>query len=256
MSESDRAPREQATREEESEHEGPVIRDKRRVDPETGKVREPAKGSVPASPGAEAAADSAEAPAEGTVVDNSAPAGPEGSGTDSDEVRKLSEQVESLQTQLSERLADVKRVQAEYANYRKRVDRDREAVREQALANVLENLIPVLDDIARAREHGELEGGFRQVGESLEQIAGKLGLVRYGEPGDAFDPLIHDALMHSYSNDVTQTTCAQVLQPGYAVNERVLRPARVAVSEPPEQSGEVGSEGAGFADGSRPEGEG
>lgn len=138
----------------------------------------------------------------------------------------------SLQAQLADAVADVQRVQAEYANYRKRVDRDRSAVREQALANVLSDLLPVLDDIGRAREHGELEGGFRQVGESLEQIATKLGLVRFGETGDPFDPTVHEALMHSYSSEVSVTTCAQVLQPGYALNERVLRPARVAVVEP------------------------
>ena len=139
---------------------------------------------------------------------------------------------------LAERTADVQRLQAEYANYRKRVERDRAAVREQALASVLGQLLPVLDDIGRAREHGELTGGFKQVGESLESAAAKLGLVSYGEPGDPFDPTLHEALMHSYSTDVSGPVCAQILQPGYQVGERILRPARVAVAEPGEAAGD------------------
>ena len=123
-------------------------------------------------------------------------------------------------------------MQAEYANYRKRVERDRAAVREQALANVLTGLLPVLDDIGRAREHGELTGGFKSVAESLESAVTKLGLRRFGEDGEPFDPKVHEALMHSYSADVTEPTCIQILQPGYKVGERILRPARVAVAEP------------------------
>jgi molecular chaperone GrpE len=133
---------------------------------------------------------------------------------------------------LAERTADLQRLQAEYANYRKRVDRDRLAVREQALANVLNELIPVLDDIGRAREHGELTGGFKSVSESLEAIAVKLGLTSFGEAGDPFDPTLHDALTHSYSADVTEPTAVQIFQPGYRVAERIIRPARVAVAEP------------------------
>jgi molecular chaperone GrpE len=133
---------------------------------------------------------------------------------------------------LAERTLDLQRLQAEYANYRKRVERDRQAVREQALASVLNELLPVLDDIGRAREHGELTGGFKSVGESLEAIAVKLGLTTYGENGDPFDPTLHEALMHSYSTEVTEPTCVQILQPGYKVGERIIRPARVAVAEP------------------------
>jgi molecular chaperone GrpE len=106
------------------------------------------------------------------------------------------------------------------------------AVREQALANVLNELVPVLDDIGRAREHGELTGGFKSVGESLEGIAAKLGLTSFGESGDPFDPTLHEALMHSYSADVTEPTAVRILQPGYKVGERIIRPARVAVAEP------------------------
>jgi len=136
------------------------------------------------------------------------------------------------QAQLAERTADVQRIQAEYANYRKRVERDRIAVREQALANVLAELLPILDDIGRAREHGELSGGFKSVAESLESTVAKLGLVSYGEKGEPFDPMIHEALMHSYSDQVSEPTSVQILQPGYKVGDRILRPARVAVAEP------------------------
>ncbi len=137
-----------------------------------------------------------------------------------------------LARQLAERTSDLQRVTAEYANYRKRVDRDRLAVREQALANVLSALLPVLDDIGRAREHGELVGGFKSVAESLESAVTKLGLSSFGTEGEPFDPKVHEALTHSYSADVAEPTCVQILQPGYKVGERILRPARVAVAEP------------------------
>jgi molecular chaperone GrpE len=132
---------------------------------------------------------------------------------------------------LAERTADLQRLQAEYANYRKRVERDRQAVREQALANVLSELLPVLDDIGRAREHGELSGGFKSVADSLDSITGKLGLTAYGEQGDPFDPTLHEALMHEYSGEVSEPTCMKILQPGYKVGDRIIRPARVAVAE-------------------------
>jgi len=137
-----------------------------------------------------------------------------------------------LEKQLAERTEDLQRVTAEYANYRRRVDRDREVVRDTAVANVLANLLPVLDDIGRAREHGELEGGFKSVGEALEQMVERLGLVRYGLAGDAFDPTVHEALTHAHSPDVTEPTCIEVFQPGYRLGERIVRPARVAVADP------------------------
>jgi len=141
-------------------------------------------------------------------------------------------QLDQARTALNERTADLQRLQAEYQNYRRRVERDRVAVKEIAIANLLTELLPVLDDIGRAREHGELVGGFKSVAESLETVAAKLGLQQFGKEGEPFDPLVHEALMHSYSPDVTQTTCVQILQPGYRIGERNLRPARVAVAEP------------------------
>jgi len=155
-------------------------------------------------------------------------------GADRADEAARSADLQAAEQQLAERTADLQRVTAEYANYRKRVERDRAAVREQAVANVLSGLVPVLDDIGRAREHEELVGGFKSVAESLEAAVTKLGLESFGEDGEPFDPKVHEALMHSYSPDVTEPTCIKILQPGYRVGERILRPARVEVAEPGE----------------------
>ncbi len=195
-----------STRENGSEEE-PVIRDNRKIDPETGQVREAS-------------------PAETTGQNDREQAAGQPSSLASD-LASI-----ELATQLAERTADLQRLQAEYSNYRKRIERDRVAVKEQAVAGVLAELLPVLDDIGRARDHGELTGGFAKVSESLEAATGKLGLSTFGTKGEPFDPMVHEALMHSYSPDVTEPTCVEILQPGYRIGERVLRPARVAVAEP------------------------
>ena len=148
------------------------------------------------------------------------------------QIVKDGQRAADLEAQLAERTADLQRLQAEYANYRKRVDRDRAAVREQAVAGTLAGLLPVLDAIDQAREHGELSGGFKSVADSLQAALGRLGLVVYGEKGDPFDPKIHEALTHAYSPDVAEDTCVEILQPGYKVGDRILRAARVAVAEP------------------------
>jgi molecular chaperone GrpE len=188
--------------------EEPVIRDKRRVhfDPQKGAEAEPGAGPASAGPGRQ--------------------------GGDLGRDGVASVEVSQLRNEVAERTADLQRLQAEYANYRKRVERDRAAVRDFAVADALSALLPVLDDIGRARDHGELEGGFKQVAESLESTVAKLGLVKFGEPGDPFDPTHHEALMHSYSDDVTEPTAVQILQPGYSYAGRVVRAARVAVAEP------------------------
>ncbi|WP_129841285.1 nucleotide exchange factor GrpE [Streptomyces sp. RFCAC02] len=144
----------------------------------------------------------------------------------------LTAQLDQTRTALAERTQDLQRLQAEFQNYRRRVERDRVAVKEIAVANLLTELLPVLDDIGRARDHGELVGGFKQVAESLETVAAKMGLMQFGKEGEPFDPMVHEALMHSYSPDVTETTCVQILQPGYRIGERTIRPARVGVAEP------------------------
>ncbi|MGI5376988.1 nucleotide exchange factor GrpE [Streptomyces sp. CA-251387] len=153
-------------------------------------------------------------------------------------------QLDQVRTALGERTADLQRLQAEYQNYRRRVERDRIAVKEIAIANLLTELLPVLDDIGRAREHGELVGGFKSVAESLETVAAKMGLQQFGKEGEPFDPTIHEALMHSYAPDVTETTCVAILQPGYRIGERTIRPARVAVAEPQPGAQTVKAEGS------------
>ena len=215
-----------------------VIRDKRKL----GKVTEQPANDASA---ADAAAD---APAEGlveeaeVVVDEiggeaevsgpavvDAPAEPKGgTGTDA----PLGAELESLRTDLEERTRDLQRVTAEYANYRKRVDRDRNLVQEQATGAVLTALLPILDDLDRAREHGDLVGPFGSVAEQLTGALAKFGLTAFGEKGDPFDPTRHEAVAHQTSADVTESTCVQVMRRGYQLGERLLRPAMVAVADP------------------------
>ncbi|MFH8881707.1 nucleotide exchange factor GrpE [Streptomyces californicus] len=174
-----------------------------------------------------ATADDAESKAaEPSEEEAAAPAG------DTDKTVGLTAQLDQARSALGERTADLQRLQAEYQNYRRRVERDRATVKEVAVANLLSELLPVLDDVGRAREHGELVGGFKSVAESMETVVAKLGLQQFGKEGEPFDPTIHEALMHSYAPDVTETTCVAILQPGYRIGERTIRPARVAVAEP------------------------
>jgi len=128
--------------------------------------------------------------------------------------------------------ADLQRLQAEYANYRKRVERDRAVAHELAVASVLSELLSTLDDIDRAAQHNELSGGFKSVADQLINTTACIGLEKYGDDGDAFDPQIHEALMHETSADVAVPTASKILQPGYKYKERILRPARVAVTDP------------------------
>ena len=127
---------------------------------------------------------------------------------------------------------DLQRLQADYSNYRKRVDRDRAVAHELAVASVLNELLPIIDDLDRARTHGELEGGFKSVADQIENAVTKIGLVKFGEAGTPFDPQIHEALMHLTSNEVSEVTATEILQKGYKYKERVLRPARVTVTDP------------------------
>jgi molecular chaperone GrpE len=198
-------------------HDGPVIRDKRRIDPETGQVREPRDSAAPA-PAEPATGDP-------DPTDDSADSG-----------------VSEAEAKLAERTADLQRLQAEYVNYKRRVDRDRLATREAAVASVLTSLLPVLDDIGRAREHDELSGGFKAVAESLERTVTAQGLETFGQVGDEFDPRIHEALMHTYSDDVSGPVCQVILQVGYRLGDRIVRPARVAVAEPGEAAGDLALE--------------
>jgi molecular chaperone GrpE len=126
--------------------------------------------------------------------------------------------------------ADLQRVHAEYSNYRKRVERDRELVRERAVETALLELLPILDDIGRARAHDELVGGFKSVGEALEAAVLRLGLSPFGATGEPFDPTRHEALMREEQEGVTEPTVARVLQVGFEMNGRIVRPARVSVA--------------------------
>ena len=128
--------------------------------------------------------------------------------------------------------ADLQRLQAEYANYRKRVERDRAVAHESAIGAVLTELLALLDDVDRAEQHGELSGGFKAVADQLNSITSRIGLEKYGTEGEAFDPQIHEALMHEESADVEVPTASKILQPGYKYKERILRPARVSVTDP------------------------
>jgi molecular chaperone GrpE len=181
--------------------EGPVVRDKRRFDPATGELRQEAA---------------------------SAASSPDPAGADAPPAAETELQFDAV----AELTADLQRLQAEFANYRRRVERDRQAVAEQALGSVMLGLLPVLDDIDRARTHGEVEGGFKLVADGLETSLTKLGLQRFGEAGEPFDPTVHEALTHTLSAEVSEPVCVEVYQPGYRVGDRVLRPARVAVAEP------------------------
>ena len=127
---------------------------------------------------------------------------------------------------------DLQRLQAEYSNYRKRIERDRALAHEIAIASVLSDLLPILDDIERASGHGELTGGFKAVADQLASTTSRLGLTRYGDVPCTFDPNIHEAMLHETSPDVSEETVTKILQPGYSYKERILRPARVTVTDP------------------------
>jgi molecular chaperone GrpE len=130
------------------------------------------------------------------------------------------------------RLADLQRERAEFVNYRRRVERDREVAGAEGRTSVLAALLPVLDDIEGARQHGDLTGPFAAVADKLDATLRRLGLEPFGEAGEAFDPALHEALLHDGSTEVEVPTCTQVLQKGYRSGDRVLRPARVAVASP------------------------
>nr|WP_281248391.1 nucleotide exchange factor GrpE [Cryptosporangium aurantiacum] len=236
-----------------------MIRDRRRIDPETGAPRVEAVSSLggdtagaaaPAAPAGDGPSDG------GSKVDTAAgsPAAAhdsvgEGGGMSATEVSEQTadggEAAAKLTVELAERTADLKRVTAEYANYRRRVERDRQVVAEQATGAVLTALLPVLDDLDRARAHGDLTGPFGAVAEQLVAILTKLGLNAFGEKGDPFDPTYHEAVAHTTSPDVTETACIDVLRKGYTFGDRLLRAAMVAVADPASPAGDSASEQSG-----------
>jgi molecular chaperone GrpE len=225
-----------------------VVRDRRRIDPETGQVRAGVDGAqdAPSTPAADPA--DAAAPADAAVpADAADPAGPadpaaadgaiEGiiefpteEGTRTEAPGDLDPAAE-LKTQLDERTADLQRLQAEYANYRKRVERDRESVVSSAKAQVVVELLNVLDDIERAKAHGDLTGAFKAVADKLAATLERTGLEPFGHDGEPFDPSVHEAVQHSTSTEVAGPTVTGVLRRGYRFGDRVVRAAMVAVTD-------------------------
>jgi molecular chaperone GrpE len=190
-----------------------VIRDKRKFDAD-GNRREAAGEQSPAVPAA------------GDVPD--AEASTELSDADVNTQAELLD----LRTQVTDRTTDLQRLSAEYANYRKRVERDRVLVGEIAAGRVIEALLPVLDDIERAGQHGDLTGAFKAVAEKLVTSLESFGLQSFGQPGDRFDPAVHEAVMHDQSDEVSEPTATSIMRKGYRQGERLLRPAMVGVSDP------------------------
>lgn len=195
---------------EEHPEDTPRFTDKRRIDPETGEVREPtAEEQVLAE--AEAAASA---------------------GAEPDALSEAEKLAAERLDELQRRNADYYNLEQQYSAYVKRSKTDNAAARDGGVASVAEALISVLDDIELARQHGDLTGPFASIAEKLEATLGRFGIERYGVAGEAFDPTVHEALMHGHSAEVAEPTVQQVLQPGYRMGERVVRAARVAVVDP------------------------
>lgn len=184
-----------------------MVRDRRRIDPETGQVR-PAPEPEPATPA------------------EPGPADPDGSAAP-----EAPSQEAELKAQLDERTADLQRLQAEYANYRKRIDRDREVVVTTAKASVAQELLSVLDDIERAQQHGDLTGAFKAVADKLLDTLERVGLESFGHDGEPFDPTVHEAVQHDTSSDVDGPTVTAVLRRGYRFGDRIVRAALVGVTD-------------------------
>jgi molecular chaperone GrpE len=187
---------------EHDEQEPVVIRDRRRIDPETGEVRSPDGEAPPAAP----------------------------------PVDSVNLAAAELAAQVAERTADLQRITAEYANYRRRVDRDREAVLVTARAQFVGELLTVLDDLDRADAHGDLTGPFKAVADKITSVVQKLGLESFGLVGEPFDPSVHEAVQHDTAGapGPTVPVLAAVLRKGYRVADRTLRPAMVTVVDRPD----------------------
>ena len=209
----------------EPEREDPIIRDKRRIDPETGKVRQP-EGEQ---------ADAGENDLSHEELVDVGPAESEGEESilSDDDLDILSGQTTAEQL-AAERLADLQRVTAEYANYRKRTEANREIERERAVGDAVKGLIPVLDDLERAEKHGDLPEGsaFATIAAKLRSAIERLGLTPYGEKGDPFDPQIHEAIFQQPTPGVTADTVAEVVETGYRLGSTTVRVAKVVVSVP------------------------
>ncbi|MEV6232620.1 nucleotide exchange factor GrpE [Saccharopolyspora shandongensis] len=209
----------------EGEQEPVVVRDRRRIDPVTGQRRTPAPNGEEAQ-----VAETISGTLDEEIVKGAAQEAAEPTAEQPEGEQATGEQAE-LQKQVDELTADLKRVTAEYANYRKRVERDRESVIAAAKASVAGDLLTVLDDLERAEAHGDLNGAFKAVADKLITTLNSAGLEAFGAEGDEFDPSVHEAVQHSTSPDVSGPTVTVVLRRGYRFADRVLRPAMVGVTD-------------------------
>lgn len=187
----------------------------------------PAGEPEAAQPGTEAPVDGAPA-----AVDAGADGGADGVA----EEEELEDELTRTKRDLAGLTADLQRLQAEYLNYKRRVERDRELVRQNATYAALAPIVEVLDTIDRAREHGDVDGGFKAVADQLERVVTNLGLTKFGQVGDPFDPSLHEALSHiGQDPEVTVTTCKVIAKAGYRIGDRVVRAAQVLVVDPADQ---------------------
>lgn len=216
-----------------------VIRDKRKFDADGNPRPSAGPGQPgPAGAGSGATADTAAGVAgSGPSAGQFDPVDVRAAGLSQQDVDVQAELLD-LREQLADRTADLQRLSAEYANYRKRVDRDREVVGEVATGRVLAALLPVLDDIERAAAHGDLTGAFKAVADKLVTALAGLGLEPFGAEGDRFDPSVHEAVLQTEDETgaVTEPVAAPVMRRGYRIGERLLRPAMVGVTAPPADS--------------------
>lgn len=233
-----------AKNDESNEHEEPVVRDKRRIDPETGEVRRPdGEGAGPTGSAPDPSTGSGQRPSTGSAPDleheqvidtGEGYEGPDVETSLSDADLDFLSGQSGAEELAAERLADLQRVTAEYANYRKRTEANREIERERAIGDAVKGLIPVLDDLERAEKHGDLAEGsaFTTIAAKLRSAVERLGLTPYGEKGEPFDPQIHEAIFQQPTPDVTADTVAEVVETGYRLGSTVVRVAKVVVSTP------------------------
>jgi molecular chaperone GrpE len=223
--------------------------DKRRIDPETGEVRADGQQAAPQDPAAEAPAGSGEQagdPAQASGAGASAGASATDAADAADLGVEIPEDASSLADEVvteggaqspdailaEERLADLQRINAEYAAYRMRANREQDRARENGAIALAEALIPVLDEVRLAKENGDVTGQFDVHVTKLFESLEKAGVVQYGEVGEEFDPAHHEALMQQPSDEVDGPTVFMVMQPGYRYGDRIIRAARVGVQQP------------------------
>ena len=183
------------------------------------------------APAAEAAADAVASPAGADVAEGEVAA-------EESEATGPEAEIAAAKAEAAERTEDLKRLQAEYVNYKRRVDRDRDLHKEMGIEKVLLDMLPILDSLRAAEEHEELTGGFKLVGEEIVKVTKRYGLEEYGEKDDPFDPQIHEALMQVPTPGATEPVCLDVMRVGYRRGSKVLRAARVAVAMPADETSE------------------